>query len=175
MSQSRPRRALQRIERVSRRFNEALATVAGGITLAMMALVVVDVSGRYLFNSPITGGLETAQIMLAYLIFFSFAYALVVGGHVRMTLVLDRFGRRLRLLAELLAGVLGLILFGLLTWGGWNQFWESWVLKEYMPAAVELPFWLPKLAVPLGMFLISVQFIIYFFTHLAQLAEKPGD
>jgi TRAP-type C4-dicarboxylate transport system permease small subunit len=166
---------LQRIERVSHRFNEAMATIAGVITIAMMMLVVVDVSGRELFSNPITGGLETAQIMLAYLIFFSFTYALVVGGHVRMTLVMDRFGHRLRLVAELLAGVLGFILFFLLTWGGWVQFWDSWVVKEYMPAAVELPYWVPKFAVPVGMFLISIQFIIYFFTHLAQLTEEQGN
>ncbi len=175
MSQPRARRVLQRIETASRRFNEVLATIAGGITIAMMMLVVVDVTGRELFNSPITGGLETAQIMLAYLIFLSFTYALVVGGHVRMTLVMDRLGRRLRLVAELLAGALGFTLFSLLTWGGWVQFWDSWVVKEYMPAAVELPFWVPKFAVPVGMFLISLQFIIYFLTHLAQLTEEQGD
>jgi TRAP-type C4-dicarboxylate transport system permease small subunit len=113
--------------------------------------------------------------MLAYIIFFSFAYALVVGGHVRMTLAMDRFGHRLRLAAELLAGVLGFTLFSLLTWGGWVQFWDSWIVKEYMPAAVELPYWVPKFAVPVGMFLISIQFMIYFFTHLAKLTEKQGN
>ncbi|MDP6783307.1 MAG: TRAP transporter small permease, partial [Dehalococcoidia bacterium] len=105
MSECWPRRAIQRFETASRRVNEVLAIAAGGVTIAIMIMVVVDVSGRYLFNKPIVGGIEIEQIMLAYLIFFSFAYALVVGGHVRMTLILDRFGRRLRLVAELLAGV----------------------------------------------------------------------
>ncbi|MDP6510985.1 MAG: TRAP transporter small permease [Dehalococcoidia bacterium] len=172
MSECWPRRAIQRFETASRRVNEVLAIAAGGVTIAIMIMVVVDVSGRYLFNKPIVGGIEIEQIMLAYLIFFSFAYALVVGGHVRMTLILDRFGRRLRLVAELLAGVLGFTLFALLTWGGWGQFWESWLAREYMPASIDLPFWLPKLAVPIGVFLISVQFMVYFLTHLAQLTEK---
>ncbi len=175
MSESGPRRLIQRLELVSRKVNEVLAVTAGAIIILMMMMVVVDVSGRYLFNKPIVGGIEIEQIMLAYVIFFSFAYALVVGGHVRMTLLLDRFHPRLRLLAELLAGVLGLTLFGLLTWGGWTQFWESWVMREYMPAAIDLPFWLPKFAVPVGMFLISVQFIVHFLTHLAQLTAGQAE
>ena len=175
MSESGPRRAIRRLELVSRKVNEALAVAAGAIIIVMMMMVVVDVSGRYLFNNPIVGGIEIEQIMLAYIIFLSFAYALVVGGHVRMTLVMDRLGRRLRLVADLMAGILGVVLFALLTWGGWNQFWESWVVREYMPAAIDLPFWLPKFAVPVGMFLITIQFIVYFLTHLAQFTEKRGD
>jgi TRAP-type C4-dicarboxylate transport system permease small subunit len=49
--------------------DNALAAVAGGLLFAMMTLTFVDVVMRYFFNSPIKGGFEVTEMMMAVLIF----------------------------------------------------------------------------------------------------------
>ena len=46
-----------------------LATVAGSLLFAMMVLTFADVVLRYFFNSPIKGGFEVTEMMMAVLIF----------------------------------------------------------------------------------------------------------
>ena len=47
----------------------ALATVAGSLLFAVMVLTFVDVVLRYFFNSPVKGGFEVTEMMMAVLIF----------------------------------------------------------------------------------------------------------
>jgi len=165
-------RALRRIEQLASRFNAILAYIAGAVLLLMMLLTVVDVTGRFTLNKPIRGGIEIAQVMMAYVVFFAFAYALIKGAHVRVSLLLERFPLRIRLAMEVLSAVLGVFLFGFLTWGSWRLFWESWIAREWMPAAIRVPWWLPKFALPLGMFFITVQFLIYMVINVSQLRSR---
>ena len=46
-----------------------LAATAGGLLFTMMTLTFVDVVMRYFFNSPIKGGFEVTEMMMAVLIF----------------------------------------------------------------------------------------------------------
>jgi TRAP-type C4-dicarboxylate transport system permease small subunit len=46
-----------------------LAAIAGSLLFAMMTLTFVDVVLRYFFNSPIRGGFEVTEMMMAVLIF----------------------------------------------------------------------------------------------------------
>ena len=155
-----------RIERASHRWNWAVMVLVSPFILGMMILGVADASGRYLFNNPIMGAIEIEAIMLAYIGFMTLAYGLVRGSHVRVTLLLGRFPPRVKLGMEILAGMAGIFLFILLTWGGIEQFWDSWIVKEVMPASVRLPYWLPKLALPLGALLMTIQIIIYIMCQL---------
>ncbi len=73
----------QRVVKISVLFNS-------GVLVLLTLLVVVDVSMRYLFLKPIPGAAEMTELMLPYIAFCSFAYALVAGAHVRMTLVVNK-------------------------------------------------------------------------------------
>jgi TRAP-type C4-dicarboxylate transport system permease small subunit len=163
---------IRRLEGISRRVNGLVAVFGAVLIFAAMILVVADVSGRYLFDKPITGGIELEQIMLGYIEFLTLAYALAIGAHLRVTMVVDRLGPRTRLGADLLGALFGLTLFAFLTWGAWEHFWESWVVDEYMPSVVELPFWIPKFAMPVGMFLMSLQFLVSLIVRIAQSTES---
>ena len=47
-----------------------LGYVAGILLFCLMTLTCIDVIGRYFFNTPVTGGFELTEMMLAALIFF---------------------------------------------------------------------------------------------------------
>ena len=71
-------------------FDFILASVAGSLLFAMMTLTFVDVVLRYFFNSPIKGGFEVTEMMMAVLIFAGLP--LVSRKHEHVTIdAFDRF------------------------------------------------------------------------------------
>lgn len=148
-------------------FYKGLATVLGVLVMVIMFLIVIDVGGRYLFDSPLLGGVEVSRVVLAWILFLALVYGLVQGAHVRVSLVINRFPPRLRLMSEVFTAVLSLGFFALATYSGWEQFKLSFEVSEEMPSPIWIPFWLPKLAVPIGCFLMAVQLgIDLVFKHL---------
>jgi TRAP-type C4-dicarboxylate transport system permease small subunit len=146
--------------------------LSGVVLVTLMLLTVADVAGRYIFNHPIRGNIEISMQMMAYVTLPGLAYTLIKGIHVRVSLVLERLPQKVRIEAEVLADIMGLFLCGLLTWGSWVQFWDSWIVWEFMPAAVRIPWWPAKLVMPVGFCLMAVEFGTSFFGHLVQLRRK---
>ncbi|WP_108659149.1 TRAP transporter small permease [Acuticoccus kandeliae] len=87
-----------------------LIAIAGVLLMAMMLLTVVDVVGRYVFNSPVPGAFEATEIMLALAIFAGLPIVTARGDHVTVRLLVDRMpdGPRFLLdrLVELVVAVL---------------------------------------------------------------------
>lgn len=69
------------------RFLGGLAVV---LLFAMMVLTFVDVWGRYFFNTPVPGGFEITEIMLATLIFAGLPLMTMNSEHITVDLF-DRF------------------------------------------------------------------------------------
>jgi TRAP-type transport system small permease protein len=64
-----------------------LGIVAAALLFCLMALTCVDVVGRYLFNSPIRGGFEVTEMLLAGLIFTALPLVTLRGDHVTVDLL----------------------------------------------------------------------------------------
>ena len=149
----------------------SLATIGCIALMVLTLLTVADVIGRYVFNHPIKGTIEISQQLMAYVFFFGLAHTLVKGVHVRVTIALDRFPHRLRMIAEVIASIVGVFFCGLLIWASWHQFWDSFLVWELMPAAIDIPWWPAKLAMPVGFFFMALQFFVYIVSHLINLNE----
>jgi TRAP-type C4-dicarboxylate transport system permease small subunit len=67
-----------------------LAAVAGSLLFAMMTLTFADVLLRYFFNSPIKGGFEVTEMMMAVLIFAGLPLVSRKNEHVTID-AFDRF------------------------------------------------------------------------------------
>ena len=152
-----------------------LFTVSGIALMALMLLTVADVTGRYVFNKPITGTIEISRQMMALLILLGLAFTLVKGVHVRVGLVFEKLPRRLKVPAQVVGDITGLFLCSLVAWGSWGQFWDSWIVGEWMPAAVKIPWWPAKLVMPIGFCFIAFEFFIRLFSHLIELTGEDKN
>ena len=79
--------------------------------MTLMGLTVVEVIGRYVFNAPITGRQDLAQILLACSIFFAFPVVTLRGEQIDVDLLDGFFSKgaafwRDRLIETLTSGVL---------------------------------------------------------------------
>nr|WP_255720680.1 TRAP transporter small permease [Acuticoccus kalidii] len=68
--------------------------------MAMMLLTVVDVVGRYVFNSPVPGAFEATEVMLALSIFAGLPIVTARGDHVTVRLLVDRAPQRVRFVVD---------------------------------------------------------------------------
>lgn len=80
----------RRRHRIAHACDILLASVAGGLLFAMMLLTFVDVVARYFFNSPVKGGFEVTEMMMAVLIFAGLPLVSRKNEHVTID-AFDRF------------------------------------------------------------------------------------
>ena len=83
---------LVRLSRFMIAVNKVCATLAGLILLFVTGAIFVDVGLRYFWDRPSIWVTEVSSYLFLYIIFFSAAYALDQGLHIKVTFALDRIG-----------------------------------------------------------------------------------
>jgi len=82
---------LHAIDRVVR----AVALYCGGAVLAaLMTVILIDVVGRYVFNSPLYGSLDLAVVLLVLIVSCAIGYGGRTGAHVTADMVTTLVGPR---------------------------------------------------------------------------------
>lgn len=151
-------------ERLNQRFkkvNNVLVALSGTTLICMASMVTYDVIVRYVFNSPLPASVEISMLMEPYVVFLPFAYTLAKRAHVKVNVFSMLLPDRIRNICNIFADSLDLIFFSLLCYFSWLEFYESYEVGEIMLAAIRLPWWSGKLAMPLGMFFICLQCILH--------------
>jgi TRAP-type C4-dicarboxylate transport system permease small subunit len=67
------------------------AVISSVLIFGMMALVFVDVVGRFAFNKPIFGSYELVQMGMGLLVFYALPYAQYKKGLVRVDFIINYF------------------------------------------------------------------------------------
>ena len=94
-----------------------IAAVIAAIVLAgMMLLTVGDVIGRYFFNSPIKGTWELVGLLLIGAGTWGLAYCQLQKGHISISIIVQRFSRRVQAGFNTLTYLIGLTAFGIVSW-----------------------------------------------------------
>lgn len=149
-----------RVWRAYGAFLGALGLVAGIVTFAMMVLVVVNVIGRYAFNSPVGGAFEVAQSMLTVIVFFSLALTQFHDGHIKVVLLTRLLPARLQRPLSIAVLLLGAAFFAVASYGSFNFAWESWLINEQEWSSIVYPLYPVKFVVFFGLALLSIQFVL---------------
>ena len=149
-----------------------LNNIAGGIILtAMMFLVTADVLGRYLFNRPIHGTTEITEFMMVGLLYFTLAHTQADKAHIRVEMFISHLSPRTQLILEMIAYLLGFILFALITWQGILSAAKAWQVWETTFGLILFPLFPAKVLIPIGSFLFSLRLLLDFVGGLKNLRE----
>lgn len=144
-----------------RRFLDGLYQAAGYLSAAFLAAIVLSI-----FAQMICRGLgitfdstEIAGFFLAASTFLGLAYTLRAGGHVRITLLVERLPAGLRRPVELLVCALAAIGVSFVAWHVIVLTMESWRYQDVSPGLMAVPFWLPQSAVALGITVFAIALV----------------
>lgn len=108
----------------------------GSIALfGMMVLTTIDVTGRYIFNSPLMGAFEITEYLILILVFSFLGNAQSYNVHVSVDLFFNRFPQKVRFVAELFNHI---ACFAFTVLIGWMSILKSMELKEVGEASPNL-------------------------------------
>ncbi len=134
--------------------------VLAAAALASAVLVVCEmVVLRYVFKASTIWQTEYVTFAIVGATFIGSPYVLLTKGHVGVDLVANYLSHRTRFALALLVSVVALGLCILLTWTGAAYFWEAWEGGWRTETVWALPLWIPILPMPIGMAILSLQYI----------------
>ncbi|RLB30941.1 MAG: hypothetical protein DRG87_03760 [Deltaproteobacteria bacterium] len=141
----------------------------GAILIAfVMFLTSAGILMRYIFNNPIYGKVEITELVMAGIVFFGLAYTQKLGGHVRMSFVIEKFikGRAYHIV-EAFTLLISLFTFIVLTVTTLDSALYDLHFHGITPN-LYLPIWPSKMAVPVGCFFLCIRLAIQFTQHMTQ-------
>jgi len=158
---------MEKFARSVDKISKAFSYVAMIALFGMMMIGAADVAGRDLFNKPITGTLETFEMLLPLLILFSMANTQSIDGHLTAG-VIDFFHFKPETRTKIRLGVQVLLfcLFLLIMWRGVGAAMFT-MRSNRRISNVELPLWIPQLVVPLGALVMCMVLVV-------QMVETAG-
>lgn len=84
--------------------------------------------------------------------FFGLAYAFREGGHIRVTLVIQRLPERVQHYQETFILIFAFLLVTFMSFYCAHMVWESYDFEEVTHGYIPIPLWIPQVPVALGMF-----------------------
>ena len=126
------------LERWIHPVSKLMSRIASVILVLMMFLTVTDVFLRKVFSRSILGTVEVSEFLLLIVIFFTLADTEIFNGHVKVDLVMSRFGDRVQGMVDMVTQLVCFFLCGLITW-------STLVYSEQMRASGEVSqdLWIP--------------------------------
>jgi TRAP-type C4-dicarboxylate transport system permease small subunit len=120
-------------------FCAGLAVFSGLILVALIGLTFFDVILRYIFSSPIFGARDLLELGMVVIISLAFPFTWRAGGHIVVDLIPDYGLRFLTITRDILVRLIGVFIFGLLSWRAWVRSNDA-VLFTEASNMIELPF-----------------------------------
>ncbi len=157
------------VTRVLRTIAKALTDIASFWLFIIMVLVCMDVSMRYLLSKPIPGILEISEQTVVVITFVCFAYTSMLKRHIHTTAVVDLLPPAVRPVTECVSKLLMIVLLSLLIWQTSKEAWESLSIREVGMGIVEVPIYITKTAIPIGLF---VAWLYYVFEMIGWIEDK---
>jgi C4-dicarboxylate transporter DctQ subunit len=149
---------------------------AGGILLFIMAFTVsYDVFMRYFFTRPTSWSIDFAEYILLYSTFLAAAWLLKMDGHVKVTVLHDKLGKKAQRVLDMINSVIGALACGILTWVGAKETVESFIDKVLIIRPVTVPKWAILWVIPFGFFLFLTYFLRNIFALLSECPSNPAS
>jgi TRAP-type C4-dicarboxylate transport system permease small subunit len=162
--------------RINDRVVHVLLALAALLTFCLSFLVVADVIGRGVFNSPVKGTPEIVSMSIVIICFLLAGYSVHSGAMLRTDVLIGAMGRRGPTIATLLSGVLGAVFFGLIVWGSFEPALHAWNSGEFEgEGALRVPVWPARFIVMFGALLVTLIYLGQAATAAASLVRGTPE
>jgi len=153
------------------RYMDAISRAVGSVVkfmiFGMIAILLYETVSRTIFNRPHIWSVESAQFVMAAYYLLGGGYSLLIGSHVRMDLLYDRWSAKKKAVVDVITFFIALLYLGVLTYGGWQGILYAIKYKQVTYSA-----WAPQVApikiiMQIGIVMMLLQLIAEFIKDLA--------
>jgi TRAP-type C4-dicarboxylate transport system permease small subunit len=150
---------------VSRIMQRVMVPVIFLLSGVMFLVVIAQVIFRYILSQPLPWSEELARYLMIWVACLAASEAYAKGNHVGINLVIDALKPSLRKIMILAIHLAVSVLMGLIAYQG---FALSFLLRDQLSPALEIPMTWPYMAVPVGAVLILIQALALFFKQVGK-------
>ena len=137
----------------------AFMFLGAAILAFLMFSVCWDVIARTFAGKPLIWLLEFTEYGLLYMTFLCAAWVLKNEGHVTSDLLLVALSPKNRAFLNTSTSILGAVICLFLAWFGADVSWEKLQGGAYQPTAIQPPDFPIFVIIPIGSFLLFIQFL----------------
>jgi TRAP-type mannitol/chloroaromatic compound transport system permease small subunit len=152
--------------------NEVVGRVVSFLVVAIMLIVVYDITARNVFGMPTQWVFElTKQLYAAHFILLG-GYALLHDSHIRVEVVREHLSERLKHILEIIGYIVFFFPFiALMLWYGWRFAMRSWAAGETTWGVFQIPVYPIKTAIVVAAVLLLIQALAQFVRSIVYLAR----
>lgn len=123
-------------------------------------ILTYEVIMRYVLRTPTIWEIEASVYLTIMATFLAAAYGLKDGAHINIDLVTRLLPPKFNTKLSMVTSALSLVFCILIAWKGWGMWWEAFSKGWRSESIWSFPLAVPYFFLPLGMTLLSLQYII---------------
>jgi len=154
---------LIRLARIVETFNRAMYWFSALAILFSSLILTYEVVMRYFLKIPTIWEIEASIYLGVLATFMGAAYGLKDGAHINIDLIIRALPAGIQSKLHKITSLLSLVFCSYVAWKGWELFWEAYSKGWRSESVWGPPLAVPYLFLPLGLTLLSLQFLIQIF------------
>lgn len=162
---------LRDVERGLETFTRYVSIIGQVTLMAMVALTVVDVVLRRIFNRPLSASLELTEIMLVVVVFTSVAYCGMKKSHVSIDAVASRLPSKVQKVLHCIVDFLSVLLFITMGWGSIVLALDK-LETQSVTGILPIPVYPFVFWVAFGSLLLAVVLLLQFFNSVLRMVMR---
>jgi TRAP-type C4-dicarboxylate transport system permease small subunit len=139
--------------------------------LASAFVLTYEVVMRYVLRTPTIWEIEASVYLTIMATFLAAAYGLKDGAHINIDLITRLLPPRINVRLSIVTSALSLIFCIIIAWKGWEMWWEAFSKGWKSESVWSFPLAVPYFFLPLGMTLLSLQYVI----QIGGVKEPEGN
>jgi TRAP-type C4-dicarboxylate transport system permease small subunit len=149
------------LTRINDWVTKALMVSAAILAFMLCFLVVADVGGRVIFNSPVKGTPEIISLSIVIICFLQSGYAIRSGGMLNVDSLVIQFSPRVQSWLAVFGAMAGIFFFGVVCYGTLDGAAHAWTSDEFEgEGALRVPVWPAKFVIVLGSGLAAFSYLL---------------
>jgi TRAP-type C4-dicarboxylate transport system permease small subunit len=166
------------VEKITRDADKTLINISrigswlGGLVLTgVVALTIIDVTLRYVFNRPFSFSIEVVQIALVVVVFCSVLLCSALRGHLAIDVLVSRFPRKGQAVTSSIVHFLSIGVFAIFTWRS-IVYALNMASMGNVTTLLKIPLYPFALFIALCSFLVMLMIIIDFVNSISEARQK---
>lgn len=157
------------LERLVHRVETAALAVSMLAVMLTSAIIGLSVFSRFFLGRSIPDSVVMVENLMPVIVALPLAYVAARRGHIEVEVFTNWLPPRGLAAVNLLADLVGLIIFGLIAWGAWSLLERDFISGRFHEGVLRLPSWPAKAMFFLGMVLFCLRLFLSFIGDLRQL------